>query len=109
MEPVEDLAFISTKLQIQALKGLHPELMDWMETATLEQSRELDPAKRQQSVWEIQDRAINELMQITTLGWTNIFPAWRKELKGFRGYDLYSYTSLPLTRGYGLQTVSIAG
>ena len=89
---VEDLGYISTTLQIQALKGLHPELMDWMETATLEQSRELDPAKRQQSVWEIQDRAINELMPITTLGWTNIFPAWRRDLKGFKGYDLYSYT-----------------
>ena len=89
---VEDLGYISTTLQIQALKGLHPELMDWMETATLEQSRELDPVKRQQSVWEIQDRAINELMPITTLGWTNIFPSWRKELKGFKGYDLYSYT-----------------
>ena len=89
---VEDLGYISTTLQIQALKGLHPELMDWMETATLEQSRELDPVKRQQSVWEIQDRAINELMPITTLGWTNIFPAWRRDLKGFKGYDLYSYT-----------------
>ena len=89
---VEDLGFLSTTLQIQALKGLHPELMDWMETATLEQSRELDPAKRQQSVWEIQDRAINELMPITTLGWTNIFPSWRRDLKGFKGYDLYSYT-----------------
>jgi peptide/nickel transport system substrate-binding protein len=89
---VEDLGYISTTLQIQALKGLHPELMDWMETATLEQSRELDPVKRQEVVWEIQRRAANELTQITTLGWTNIFPSWRRELKGFKGYDLYSYT-----------------
>ena len=43
-------------------------------------------------VWEIQERGINELVQITTLGWTNIFPSWRAELKGFKGYDLYSYT-----------------
>ena len=89
---VEDLGYISTKLQIQALKGQHPELMDWMETNTLDQSRELDPVKRQQMLWEIQERGINELVQITTLGWTNIFPSWRYELKGFKGYDLYSYT-----------------
>ena len=89
---VEDLAYISTKLQIQGLKAELPEVMDWMEKNVLEQSRELDPVKRQQLVWDIQDRVVNELVQVTTLGWTNIFPAWRKELKGFKGYDLYSYT-----------------
>ena len=63
-----------------------------METSVVEQSRELDPLKRQQMVWEIQRRAANELVQITTLGWTNIFPSWRRDLKGFKGYNLYSYT-----------------
>jgi peptide/nickel transport system substrate-binding protein len=89
---VEDLGYISTKNQINGLKAELPEVMDWMETNVVEQSRELDPVKRQEVVWEIQRRAANELTQITTLGWTNIFPSWRRELKGFKGYDLYSYT-----------------
>ena len=58
----------------------------------MSRARELDPAKRQQQVWEIQRRVANEVIPITTLGWTNIFPSWRKELKGWKGYDLYSYT-----------------
>ena len=89
---VEELGYISTKNQISGLKAELPEVMDWMETNVVEQSRELDPVKRQEVVWEIQRRAANELVQITTLGWTNIFPSWRRDLKGFKGYDLYSYT-----------------
>ena len=89
---VEELGYISTKNQIMGLKAELPEVMDWMETSVVEQSRELDPAKRQQMVWEIQRRAANEVVQITTLGWTNIFPSWTRDLKGFKGYNLYSYT-----------------
>ena len=89
---VEDLGVLSTKDQIRGMKAEMPEVMEWMQTAVLEQSRELDPAKRQQQVWEIQRRVANEVIPITTLGWTNIFPSWRHELKGWKGYDLYSYT-----------------
>ena len=93
---VEERGTLATKNQIKALKDQLPDVMAWMEANTLDQSTELDPARRQELVWEIQRRGINEVAHITTLGWTNIFPSWRSELKGFKGYDLYSYTKSAL-------------
>ena len=87
------MAYISTKLQIQGLKAELPEVMDWMEKNVLEQSRELDPVKRQQLVWDIQERASQRARADNNPGMDqHLSSLGEKILKGFKGYDLYSYT-----------------
>ena len=63
-----------------------------VETMLRNQSRELDPIKRKELVREMDLKIHNDVAQYILVGWSLIFPGWRVELKGWRGYDLYSYT-----------------
>ena len=56
------------------------------------QSAELDPVKRKDLVRELDLKILNDVAQYVVVGWSLIFPGWRVELKGWRGYDLYSNT-----------------
>ena len=37
-------------------------------------------------------KILDEVSSYVVVGWSLIFPGWRVELKGWRGYDLYSNT-----------------
>ena len=69
-----------------------PEVMQQVEDMILAQSAELDPVKRKALVAELDQKILNEVSQYVLVGWSLIFPGWRVELKGWRGYDLYSNT-----------------
>ena len=69
-----------------------PEVMAEVEAMIRAQSAELDPVKRKEMVRELDLKILNDVSQFVVLGWSLIFPGWRVELKGWRGYDLYSYT-----------------
>ena len=56
------------------------------------QTLELDPLKRKELIRQLDMKILDEVAQYVVMGWTNIFPSWRVELKGWRGYDLYSNT-----------------
>ena len=43
-------------------------------------------------VEEMDLKILNDVSQYVVVGWSLIFPGWRTELKGWRGYDLYSNT-----------------
>ena len=69
-----------------------PEAFAEAERRIREQSVELDPVKRKEMVRELDLYLHNEVVQYPLVGWSLIFPGWRVELKGWKGYDLYSYT-----------------
>ena len=69
-----------------------PEVMAEVESMIRAQSRELDPLKRKELVREMDLKILNEVDQYIVVGWSLIFPGWRVELKGWKGYDLYSQT-----------------
>ena len=69
-----------------------PEVMAEVEAMIRAQSAVLDPVKRKEMVRELDLKILNEVSAYVLLGWSLIFPGWRAELKGWRGYDLYSYT-----------------
>jgi len=79
-----------------ALAGLWEEAPDKL--AKLEkmidaQSGEMDLEKRYELVREMEDYLRTEVHGWhTMLGWTNIFPSWRSEVKGYAGYDYFSFT-----------------
>ena len=77
---------------MQARWQEQPEVMQQVEDMIRAQSSELDPVKRKDLVRELDLKILNEISQYVLLGWNMIFPAWRVELKGWKGYDLYSYT-----------------
>ena len=56
------------------------------------QSLEMDPMKRKKMVRELDLKLLNDVSAYVVVGWSLIFPGWRVELKGWRGYDLYSNT-----------------
>ena len=67
--------------------------MEEWESLWTAQSLELDLQKRKQMVRELERWVLDERVSFwTILGWTHIYPAWRVEVKGMRGYDLYSFT-----------------
>ena len=66
--------------------------MQQVEDMIRAQSAELDPVKRKALVAELDQKILNEVSQYVLVGWSLIFPGWRTELKGWRGYDLYSNT-----------------
>ena len=89
---IPDLAYSSIKTIISARWDEQPEVMAEVETMLRNQSRELDPIKRKELVREMDLKIHNDVAQYILVGWSLIFPGWRVELKGWRGYDLYSYT-----------------
>ena len=78
---------------VLALHKENPEGMQKLEDMINAQSAEMDKAKRRTMVREMEDYLRTEIHGWhTMLGWTNIFPSWRTEVKGYQGYDLFSFT-----------------
>ena len=82
----------TTKAMQQARLSELPEVYAELREMILTQSAELDPVKRRGLVREIDRKILDEVSAYVVVGWSLIFPGWRVELKGWRGYDLYSNT-----------------
>ena len=82
----------SSKNMMDARWAEQPEVMADVEAMIRGQSAELDPIKRKELVRELDLKILNDVSQFVVVGWSLIFPGWRVELKGWKGYDLYSYT-----------------
>ena len=82
----------SSKQYMEARWAEQPEVMAEVEAMIRGQSAELDPLKRKDLVRELDLKILNDVSQYVVVGWSLIFPGWRVELKGWRGYDLYSNT-----------------
>ena len=87
-----DLVSVSSKKFMEARWAEQPEVMQEVEDMIRAQSAELDPLKRKALVEEMDLKILNEVSQYVVVGWSLIFPGWRVELKGWKGYDLYSNT-----------------
>ena len=88
------LEFVSASAQsyIGARWAEQPEVMAEVERMIRAQSQELDPLKRKEMVRELDLKLLSDVAEHIVVGWSLIFPGWRVELKGWKGYDLYSYT-----------------
>ena len=82
----------STKAMSESRWEELPEVLGELDTKIRAQSAELDPMKRQALVREIDQQILDEVSAYVVVGWSLIFPGWRTELKGWKGYDLYSNT-----------------
>ena len=99
-DPDDDLynnyipAFISSssKQFMNARWEEQPEVMAEVQSMIEGQSAELDPVKRKALVADLDQKLLNDVSQYVLVGWSLIFPGWRVELKGWKGYDLYSNT-----------------
>ena len=81
------------KASVEAMWEAQPENMQMLDDMIRAQSRELDPLKRRALFRNLEDFLRTEVHSYhDMLGWTNIFPSWRVEAKGIKGYDLYSFT-----------------
>ncbi len=81
------------KASLEAMWEAQPENMQMLDDMIRGQSRELDPVKRRELFRTLEDFLRTEVHSYhDMLGWTNIFPSWRVEAKGIKGYDLYSFT-----------------
>jgi peptide/nickel transport system substrate-binding protein len=89
---VKEFVSSSYRVALEARWAEEPELWAEVEAMVRAQSAELDPLKRKAMMTELDLKLLNEVAQYTVVGWSLIFPGWRVELKGWRGYDLYSYT-----------------
>ena len=89
---VPEFISASSKAMMDARWAEQPEVMAEVEAMIRAQSAELDPVKRKELVTELDLKILNDVSQFVVVGWSLIFPGWRVELKGWRGYDLYSYT-----------------
>ena len=89
---VPEFISASSKAMMDARWEEQPEVMAEVEAMIRNQSSELDPIKRKELVREMDLKIMNDVSQFVVVGWSLIFPGWRVELKGWRGYDLYSYT-----------------
>ena len=89
---IRDFISASAKVYTDARWAEQPEVMAEVEAMIRGQSAELDPVKRKELVTELDQKILNDVSQYVVVGWSLIFPGWRVELKGWRGYDLYSYT-----------------
>ena len=87
-----DFVSASAKTFLQARWDEQPEVMAEVERMIRAQSNVLDPVERKVLAREIDLKLINDVSQYVVVGWSLIFPGWRAELKGWKGYDLYSYT-----------------
>ena len=82
----------SSRNMMDARWAEQPQVMADVEAMIRGQSAELDPIKRKELVRELDLKILNDVSQFVVVGWSLIFPGWRVELKGWKGYDLYSYT-----------------
>ena len=82
----------TSRQSMEARWAEQPEVLAEVAEMIQAQSAELDPLKRKELVRELDLKIIDEVSQYVVVGWSLIFPGWRTELKGWRGYDLYSYT-----------------
>ena len=89
---IQEFASVTVITNLDARWKEQPEVMAEAERMIREQSVELDPVKRKEMVRELDLYLHNEVVQYPLVGWSLIFPGWRVELKGWKGYDLYSYT-----------------
>ena len=89
---VPGLIEFSSRKFMEARWAEQPEVMAEVERMIRAQSSELDPIKRKQLARELDLKLLEDVSQYVVVGWSLIFPGWRTELKGWRGYDLYSYT-----------------
>ena len=89
---IMDLVSVSAKKFMEARWAEQPEVMQEVEDMIRGQSAELDPVKRKELVEEMDLKILNDVSQYVVVGWSLIFPGWRVELKGWKGYDLYSNT-----------------
>ena len=87
-----DQVSATSKNFMQARWDEQPEVMAEVQSRIEGQSAELDPEKRKALVAELDQLILNDVSQYVVVGWSLIFPGWRVELKGWRGYDLYSNT-----------------
>ena len=87
-----DLVAATSKNFMQARWDEQPEVMQEVADMINAQSAELDPVKRKEMVAELDQKLLSEVSQYVVVGWSLIFPGWRTELKGWKGYDLYSNT-----------------
>ena len=87
-----DFVSASAKTFLQARWDEQPEVMAEVERMIRAQSNVLDPVERKVLAREIDLKLLNDVSQYVVVGWSLIFPGWRAELKGWKGYDLYSYT-----------------
>ena len=77
---------------LEARWAEEPEVMADLEAMIHAQARELDPLKRKDLIRQIDLKTLDQVNQYIVVGWPMIFPGWRVELKGWKGYDLYSDT-----------------
>ena len=89
---VRDFISVSAKVYTDARWAEQPEVMQEVEDMIRAQSAELDPVKRKALMTELDLKILNDVSQYVVVGWSLIFPGWRVELKGWRGYGMYSYT-----------------
>ena len=89
---VPDFVSVSSKNIVDARWAEQPEVMQEVADMIRAQSAELDPVKRKELVTELDLKILNEVSEYLLVGWSLIFPGWRVELKGWKGYDLYSYS-----------------
>ena len=87
-----DFVSASAKTFLAARWEEQPEVMAEVERMIRNQSNVLDPVARKELAKEIDQKLLNDVSQYVVVGWSLIFPGWRTELKGWKGYDLYSYT-----------------
>ena len=87
-----DQVAATSKNFMEARWAEQPEVMQDVADRIQGQSAELDPVKRKELVAELDQILLNDVSQYVVVGWSLIFPGWRTELKGWKGYDLYSNT-----------------
>ena len=84
--------YSSSRVMSEARWAEQPEVMAEVDTMIRAQSAELDPVRRKELVRELDLKILDEVSSYVVVGWSLIFPGWRVELKGWKGYDLYSNT-----------------
>ena len=84
--------YASSRAMSEARWAEQPEVMAEVEAMIRAQSAELDPVRRKELVRELDLKILDEVSSYVVVGWSLIFPGWRVELKGWKGYDLYSNT-----------------
>ena len=89
---IPEFVAVSSKNIVEARWAEQPEVMQQVADMIVAQSAELDPVKRKAMVTELDLKILNEVSEYVLVGWSLIFPGWRVELKGWKGYDLYSYS-----------------
>ena len=75
----ESKYYQATGAEIAQPEGMAEEL----EAMVRAQSKELDVVKRREMVWEIERKLATEAFYLIPFPWSNVFPAWRTNVKGW--------------------------